>query len=253
METTDCTVVTGASRGIGRAIALRMAMEGPVIVVGRERLTLNAVMKDIWNAGGRASISVGDVTDPATAAEAVRVASLHGWRVRHLVCNAGIGKSCSIETLDPAAWSQIFDVNVNGAFHFIQACLPQMLEDRKGSVVLMSSVSGLKGASHNAPYSASKHALIGLAKTIAHEHGKNGIVSVPICPGYVESEMTERSINGYAERHGVAHDAARQKIADVNPQKRIIPAEEIAEAVAFVCSGKVPSLSGHPMILSGGS
>ncbi len=253
MGTTDCTIVTGASRGIGRAIALRMAKEGPVIVVGRTHFTLHQVMSEIWNAGGRSSISLGDVSDPAVAKEAVRVAALHGWRVRNLVCNAGVGKSCSIETLEPEAWSHIIDVNVTGAFHFIQACLPTMLADKTGNVVLMSSVSGLKGASHNAPYSASKHALIGLAKTLAHEHGKNGIISVPICPGYVESEMTERSINGYAERHGVSYDAARQKIAAVNPQKRIIPAEEVAEAVAFVCSGKVPSLSGHPLVLSGGA
>ena len=249
---TSATIITGGGRGIGRAIALRMARETNVILVGRTEADLVSACRGIEEAGGHADYVVGDVTDPATAAAATEQVRKSGWIIRNLVCNAGIGKSGPLESFDAGTWKNIMDVNVNGSFHFIKACLPSMLEEKKGTVCLISSIAGLKGYANVAAYAASKHALVGIARSMAQEFGKKGIVTVAVCPGYVEGEMTTRSIRGIMERRGISESDARERIESVSPQHRIIPPEEVAEAVAFVCSGKAPALSGSALVLSGG-
>lgn len=248
----EVSIITGGGRGIGRAIALRLAKDTNVIVVGRTKGDLVSVCKEIEKKNGSAEYVVGDITDPKTAGKAVALAQKKKWTVANLVCNAGIGKSGKTEAFDKELWCGMFDVNVHGAFYFVQACLPEMLKRKKGTICLMSSIAGVKGYSHIAGYAATKHALVGMARSLAKEYGKYGIVTVPVCPGFVESEMTTRTIQGVRERQGISEEDARAKVAAANPQKRIIPAEEVAEAVAFVCLGKVPSLSGNPLILSGG-
>lgn len=251
-ELKSATIVTGGGRGIGRAVTVRLAREGAVVVVGRTEADLISVCGEIVAAEGQAISIVGDVCDMATAEKAVALAESKGWAVRNLVCNAGIGKGGPTESFEPELWKRIMDVNVNGAFNFVRACLPGMLKRGGGNIVLMSSVAGLKGNSRIAAYNASKHALIGLARSLAVEHGKRGIVAVPVCPGFVDGEMTDRTIHGMMERRGLTETEARGRVARQSPQNRIMPAEEVAEAVAFVCSGLVPSLSGSPLVLSGG-
>jgi NAD(P)-dependent dehydrogenase (short-subunit alcohol dehydrogenase family) len=247
----EMTIVTGGGRGIGRAIALRMARETAVTVVGRTQSDLISVCHEVEMAGGSALFCTGDVTDPATADLASLAWSSH--RVRNLVLNAGIGKSALPHEYDTALFQSIMDVNVMGAFHFIKAFVPKMIENGGGNIILMSSVSGLVGSKRNAPYTASKHALVGFAKGMAQDYGAQGIVTVAICPGYVETAMTERSIQKRVELHGISREEARTKIERINPQHRLIQPEEVAEMIAFVCSGLVPSLSGSAIVLSGGA
>jgi NAD(P)-dependent dehydrogenase (short-subunit alcohol dehydrogenase family) len=251
-QTTYASIITGGGRGIGRAISLRMARETAIVAVGRTEADLASAVRDIRTAGGVAEAVVGDVRDPRTAAAAVEAVAERGWVLRHLVCNAGIGKSGATAAFDMALWREIFAVNVEGAMHFVQACLPSMLAARRGTICLMSSVAGLKGYSHTAAYCASKHALVGLARALAQEYGKHGIAAVPICPGFVEGEMTDRTVRGIMDRRGIGEDEARAKVARANPQRRIIAPEEVAEAVAFACSGAAPSLGGSPLVMSGG-
>ena len=252
MERTAVTIVTGAGRGIGRAIALRMAKQTTVMVVGRTSEDLLSVRDEIIARGGSANYMAGDVADPETARRTIDFIVGGSSVVRNLVCSAGIAKSGATESFDTDLWKEILDVNVNGSFHFVKACLPHMLQEKRGAICLISSTAGLYGYSHTAAYCASKHALVGMAKSLAVEHGKNGIVSVAICPGFVESEMTTRSIRSLAARRGFTEAEARERIARVNPQRRIMPPEEVAETVAFICSGKASSLSGNPLVLSGG-
>ena len=246
------SLVTGGGRGIGRAIAVRLARETPVLVVGRAQAALETVCGAITQVGGTAAFCSGDVSDPATAERAVHLVRERGWVVRNLICNAGIGGGGRTETFDPEKWRTVFAVNVHGSFYFVQACLPGMLEQRRGTICLMSSILGVKGHKYQAAYTASKHALVGLARALAQEYGKRGVVCVPLCPGFVESDMTRRTIHGLVEHQHLSEAEAEKRVADTNPQKRIIPAEEVAEAVALVCAGDVPALSGHPLILSGG-
>jgi NAD(P)-dependent dehydrogenase (short-subunit alcohol dehydrogenase family) len=248
----DASLITGGGRGIGRAITLRLARENPVLVVGRNAGDLAAVCAEVRATGGTALACAGDVSDPATAGRAVQAAAEQGWFVRALVCNAGIGQGGPTATFDREVWRRTFEVNVHGSFYFVQACLPAMLERGTGVVCLVSSLAGVRGMKRLAAYSASKHALVGLARSLAQEYGKQGIVVVPVCPGFVESDMTRRTVRILMEQRSISEAEAEQVVAGVNPQRRILPPEEVAEAVALVCSGRVPALSGNPLVLSGG-
>ncbi len=245
------SIVTGGGRGIGRAVTLRLARIGPVIAVGRDPGHLHSVCKEVADAGGIAEPCPGDVGDPATAQQARDLALNRGWAVANLVCNAGIGKGGPTHEFDPAMWRSIFDTNVHGSFYFVRACLPAMLARGRGTICLISSIAGIKGVAFDAAYTASKHALVGLARSLALEYGKRGIVAVPLCPGYVESDMTDRSIRGLMKRQGLNEEEARRRIASTSPTGRILPAEELAEVVALICSGAIASVSGNPLILGG--
>jgi len=252
MNTNLASIVTGGGRGIGRSIALRMAKETAVLVVGRTQSDLESVCQEIDKQGGTAELCTGDVSDPATAERAVQQAQVKGWTIRNLVLNAGIAKGGAATSFDKDVWREIFAVNVHGSFYFIQACLPALVEQKAGSICLMSSIAGLKGFKYESAYCASKHALVGLARSLALEYAKHGIVVVPICPGFVESDMTRRTIQGLVKHRALSEAQATELVANKNPQRRILPADEVAEAVALVCCGKVPSLNGNPLVLSGG-
>jgi NAD(P)-dependent dehydrogenase (short-subunit alcohol dehydrogenase family) len=196
----------------------------------------------------------GDVSDSATAGHAVAAARQRGWEVGHLVCNAGIGKSGPTETFDPQTWKRIFDVNVHGCFHFVQACLPGMLQRGAGTISIMSSLAGVQGVPYDAAYTASKHALVGFARSLAREYGKRGIVVAALCPSFVESDMTRRTIRGVMQRHGIPEQQAEQRVAQKTPAKRILPAEEIAEVIARIGAGDLAGVAslaaagGYPLI-----
>jgi len=252
MDTQQATIITGGGKGIGKAIALRMAGTTNIVIVGRNEEELVATKREIEDMGGTAEYVVGDVADPATATKTMVRIQEKGWTVTNLVCNAGTGKGGPTATLDPHLWHEIMEVNVDGSLYFIQACIPGMLEQKHGVICIMGSMASVRGYKNNAAYVASKHALLGLARTLAVEYGKHGIVTVPLCPGFVMTEMTERSIRGLMKRKKISFEEAEKIIAGVNPQRRIIPPEEVAEMVMFGCENKVPSLSGSPLILSGG-
>lgn len=247
----SASIVTGGGRGIGRAVTLRLARDGPVVAVGRNPEDLEHVCRLVAEGGGAAAPCPGDVGDPATAQRARDLVNSRGWSLANLVCNAGVGKGGPTHEFDPAMWRSIFETNVHGSFYFARACLPAMLDRGKGTICLMSSVAGVKGVPFDAAYTSSKHALVGLARSLALEYGKRGIVVVPLCPGFVESEMTQRAVSGLMKRQGLSEEEARQKIASTSPQRRILPAEELAEVVALICSGALAAVSGNPLLLGG--
>jgi NAD(P)-dependent dehydrogenase (short-subunit alcohol dehydrogenase family) len=246
-----CSIITGGGRGIGRAIARRLSNLGPVVVVGRTAGDLDTICTEINAGGGAAAPCTGDIANLDTARNAVAVAQSRGWFVRHLICNAGIGKGGPTAEFDPEQWRRIFDVNVHGSFYFVQACVPGMVARGEGTLCFMSSTAGVKGVAFDAAYTASKHALVGLSRSLALEYGKQGIVSVALCPGFVESDMTRRTIAGMARRQGLSEQDAERKVAAMHPLRRLMTQEEVAEVVALVCSGALASVSGNPLILGG--
>jgi NAD(P)-dependent dehydrogenase (short-subunit alcohol dehydrogenase family) len=233
-------IVTGGGGGIGREIALRLGREVAVLVVGRTGLDLDSVCDQIRRVGGLAATCAGDVANPATAtAAAAQIRSL-GWSLEHLVCNAGIGKTGPTESFDPILWRQIFDVNVHGCFNMMQACLPQLLASKSGVVTIVSSLAGLVGVAYDAAYTASKHALVGMARSWGLEFGGRGLTVVALCPSFIESEMTRRTIHGVMRRRGLSEEAAERRVAESCPAKRILPAAEFAEIIALIGAGKHP-------------
>ncbi len=252
MDTNLATVITGGGRGIGEAIARRMAKETAVVLVGRTSASLERVSNEINAEGGKAHFLVGDVSDFTTAERCVELVDKLGLRVQNLVLNAGIAKGGAATAIERQVWKEMFAVNVDGTFFFIQAFLPKMVPNKSGTICIISSIAGVKGYKYQTAYCATKHALVGMARALALEFAKHGICVVPICPAFVESDMTQRTIDGIKRHRGLADPEARAIVEAVNPQKRIIPADEVANMVEIVCSGKVTSLNGNPLILSGG-
>ena len=253
MNLKQVTIVTGGGRGIGRAIANRMAQRTAVLVVGRTGADLESVCNEINQHSGSADFVIGDVADESTAAAAIAKINEHGWTIRNLVCNAGIGKGGPIVSFDSATWRQMFQVNVDGAFFFIKACLPTLIEKKGGSISIISSISGLKGHKNDGAYSATKFALVGLAQSLADEVKKHNIGVFPICPGFVESDMTRRTIAGLMTYQGKSKAEAEQRIARANAQGRILQPEEVAEVVAYCSTDAALAVSGQSLDLTGWS
>jgi NAD(P)-dependent dehydrogenase (short-subunit alcohol dehydrogenase family) len=251
---TSAAIVTGASRGIGRVIALRLAQCGPIVAVARDEDQLLALVAEIRRRPGRAEIAAGDIADPTTAARAIEVACENGWSPGHLVCNAGIGKSGPTDSFPVDLWRRVFDVNVHGCFHFLQACLPEMLKRGCGVITIMSSLAGVRGVPFDAAYTATKHALVGLSRALHLEFGKRGIVVTALCPGFVAGEMTDRTIRGMMKRRGLSQSEAEERLAAKCPAGRILSPEEIAETVALLGEGRLDAAlalaekGGYPLI-----
>ncbi|MEK7802126.1 MAG: SDR family NAD(P)-dependent oxidoreductase, partial [Pseudomonadota bacterium] len=230
----EATVITGGGRGIGRAIAERMAKVMPVVVVGQTKSDLVSLCEQVKNAGGRATYCVGDVSDITTARRVLDGMTAKNLVVANLVCNAGIAKGGPAHDFSLDMWKRMFEVNVNGSFFFIKTFLPTMMERHKGNICLISSIAGLKGYKYQTAYCATKHALVGMAESLALEYAKYNIQVVPICPSFVYTEMTDRTVSGLMRHRGITKKEALAIVANKNPQKRILPASEVADMVAFV-------------------
>lgn len=253
MECKFATVVTGASQGIGKAIALRMAQTGTAqILVARTERKLKAVCKLIRDRGGIAEYVVGDVSDPQTAQAVLKLVREKRWRVRNLICNAGIATGGPIATLDLSKLDQLYAVNVKGPALFVQTLLPSLKASRRGVICIVSSMAGVKPYKNQTAYCATKHAQVGMAGCWALELAKHKIDVYVICPGQVETDMTKRTIASQVKHRGLTPKEARAKIKAVSPQNRIMPAREVAEMVEIACSRRVRSVSGRPTFMGGG-
>jgi NAD(P)-dependent dehydrogenase (short-subunit alcohol dehydrogenase family) len=246
-------IVTGGGRGIGQAITLRLARSGPVIVVGRNEDELVSVCAELGAKGSEGVPCPGDIADSATSSRAVELALRRGWAVGHLVCNAGMGKGGKTETFPSELWRRIFDVNVHGCFHFVQACLPGMLARGAGTITIMSSLAGVRGVAYDAAYTATKHALVG-PRSLALEYRSRGIATVALCPGFVAGEMTTRTIRGVMSRRGLSEIEAEHRVASKCPAGRILPPEEVAEVIALIGEGRLAEAGalagrgGYPLV-----
>lgn len=250
----SAAIITGGGRGIGKAIALKLAAAQAVVVVGRTEPDLRQVCAEVAASGGTAAYCAGDVADPTTATSAMAILRAHGWSLRHLVCNAGVGKSGATESLESGAWTRVFDVNVHGCFHMVRACMPELMGQQGAAITIISSLAGVRGVAYDAAYTASKHALVGFARALAMEYRKHGPTVAALCPGFVDGEMTQRTIRGVMRRQGLDEAQARQRIAERSLAGRILAAEEIAEAVAllgaleFQAARALAERGGYPIV-----
>ena len=245
--------MTGGGRGIGAATARALAAEGArVVVTSRTGSEIEAVARDIAGTGGEASAVPCDVTDPDSVAALAEAAGERIGEVDVLVNSAGIAHSAPLARQTLEEWERIFAVNVTGAFLVTRAFLPAMMERGRGRVVNVASVAGLAGAKYIAAYAASKHAVVGFTRSVAAEAAARGVTVNAVCPGYVDTGMTQESVARIMERAGLSEAAALEAILATSPQGRLIEADEVARTVTWLCEEAARGVNGQAIVIDGG-
>jgi NAD(P)-dependent dehydrogenase (short-subunit alcohol dehydrogenase family) len=226
-------VVTGGGKGIGAAVCARFAGER-VVSVGRTPGEVDEVC---------------DVTDEEAVAELfARVGAVHV-----LVNNAGVADSAPLARTTLADWRRQLDVNATGAFLCTRAVVPGMVERGSGRVLTVASTAGLVGARYVAAYTASKHAAVGLMRAVAAEVAGTGVTANAVCPSYVRTPMTERTLDGISAQTGRSREKALASLEASTPLGRLLEPEEVAEAVWYLASDAAAAVNGQALVLDGGA
>jgi NAD(P)-dependent dehydrogenase (short-subunit alcohol dehydrogenase family) len=243
-------LVTGASRGIGRAIALAFASEGADVVLGaRSRPSLDALVKEIAGQGGRASAVSLDVTDQGSVDRAKKEIG----SVQILVNNAGIAGSIKVLAMDDAHWQSHLDVNLTGAFRVTRAFLPEMVEARWGRVINIASTAGKVGFQYTAAYCASKHGLVGFTRALALEMAPHQVTVNAICPGFVRTEMAAEAARNIASKTKKSEADATAWLESLSPQNRLMEPEEVAAVAVLLASEDARGINGQAINIDGGA
>jgi NAD(P)-dependent dehydrogenase (short-subunit alcohol dehydrogenase family) len=244
-------LITGASRGIGLAIAHRLLNEGAkVTLLGRQLATLKEAAAKL--SASDAYAVAADVTSSEQMQAAIQEASNHFGAIDILVNNAGQASSAPLHKMDDALWHTMLSVNLTGTYYGMRHVLPSMIQRDFGRIVNVASTAGLKGYPYVAAYSAAKHGVIGLTRSVALEVvGKNITVNA-VCPGYTDTDLVRETIrNIQAKTQRSAADALAALVAN-NPQRRLIRCEEVANAVAWLCLPGSESITGQSIAVAGG-
>jgi len=240
------SIVTGASRGIGKAIAKKLATDSQVLLIARDDGKLKEVLAEIKDSGGSANFLVGDIKDPELVKEAIAQAQSMG-SLQNLILNAGISKSGGAGSFPENSLRELFETNFFANVNFLKEALPIL--PNNANIIFLTGAAGIQGYSSMTGYCASKHALVGYARALALEVAKKGIQVIPLCPGPVDTEMTG-SIVKFLVNKGMTEEAAKTKVAESSGQKRLLTVEEVAEVVSEICSRQTDrNLTGTPYSL----
>ncbi len=246
-------VITGGGRGIGSAVARAFARAGAtVLVASRTRAEIDAVAQELRAAGHRAFAHPCDVARPASIRALVRAATRRLGRVDVLVNNAGIAPSAPIKSITLEDWERVLSVNLTGTFLCTQAFLPGMAERGWGRVINIASVAARTGGPYIAAYAASKHAVLGFTRCAAAEVATRGVTVNAVCPGYVDTDMTEASLARISQKTGISREKALEVVLAQNPQRRLIGADEVAFLTLMLCAPEARGINGQALVVDGG-
>ena len=243
LQGTPVILISGASRGIGRAIALRFGRDGARVAINyrHNRAAAEATAADVVGAGGEALLLPADVAD-ATAVSGMFETLMARWgKIDVLVNNAGIVRDTLLLRMSEEDWDAVLETNVRSAFLCTRAALRPMLRQRSGRIINLASISGIRGNAGQANYAASKAALIGFTKSVAREAASRGVTVNAVAPGLIDTDIT----NTMPEK-------AREAIIEQIPLGRMGTVEEVAALVAFLASPEAGYVTGQAIVMDGG-
>jgi NAD(P)-dependent dehydrogenase (short-subunit alcohol dehydrogenase family) len=247
-------VVTGASRGIGAAIADSLARLGAGVSLfarGAEAVDRRASELSARH-GGETFAAACDVTDPDSVARAFTEAVGRFGPPAILVNNAGGAKSAPFHRTDDALWRDMLEINLMGAVACCRHALPAMIETGYGRIVNVASTAGLTGFAYVTAYCAAKHALVGFTRALAIETAKKGVTVNAVCPGYTDTDIVKATVANIVAKTGRSAAEARAELAAHNPQGRLIEPAEVAETVAYLCLPSSRAITGQSIQIAGG-
>jgi NAD(P)-dependent dehydrogenase (short-subunit alcohol dehydrogenase family) len=246
-------VVTGASRGIGAAIARELARLGAdITLIARNRAALAETARALGTHAARVCDIAADVTDEAETARALADAAAAMGAPSILVNNAGGAESAPFAKTDPALWRRMIELNLTSAYLCTRAAAPAMIGSGWGRIVNVASTAGLKGYGYVSAYVAAKHGLVGLTRALAVEFARTGVTVNAVCPGYTDTPMLDAAIKTISAKTKRSADEARAGLAATNPMGRLITPEEVAAAVGYLCLPAAASVTGETLAIDGG-
>ena len=249
--------ITGGGRGIGRAVALAFAREGArVFVAARTASEVGRVAEEVRAGCGEASAAHApcDVSDPRSVEAAFAAArEFFGGPADVLVNNAGVAESSKFAETSDEFWRRHLDVNLTGTFYCMRAALPAMVGRGWGRVINVASVAGKTGAPYVAAYTASKHGVLGLTRSVALEVARTGVTVNAICPGYVDTDMTARAVENIRAKTGRSAADALEAIKRMSPQQRLVTPEEVAALALLLASDDGRGITGQAINVDGGT
>ena len=241
-------IITGASRGIGAAIAARLAQAGAAtVLIGRDAKALAEQTARIPNSQS----AICDITVAAQVEKSFSDLVAQG-SADILINNAGAAESAPFMKTSDAMLERMLSVNLRSAFCCSRAVLPSMLARRYGRIVNVSSIAGLRGYPYVTAYVAAKHALVGFTRALAMEVVQKGITVNAICPGYTDTDLVRGAVSAISAKTGRSEEDVVQEMIRTNPQGRLIRLEEVAETVAWLCGPETDSITGLAIPIAGG-
>lgn len=241
-------LVTGGGRGIGRSIAAALTAAGArVSILGRGETALREAVA----AGIAADYATCDVRDETSVSAALdKISSAHGFDIA--IANAGAVETGPFMRSDSERFRRMMEINLIGTVNLFHAALPAMLVQRHGRLIAIASTAGHRGYPYVSAYTAAKHAVVGLVKSLALETARSGVTVNAVCPGYADTDMASASIDNVAAKTGKSRGEALSAMIKGNPQGRLIAPEEVAAAVLYLCGPGSAAVTGQSLLINGG-